>query len=764
MSTTSTTITDEISDFINNLPSYLTGNGSTFVTSLKSLLTTLSTTIDSSLTDVTSLYNEITDTSDTIDDQISNLTITENRNNTDISFSLNWDSSAIDNYNGCNIYVYNFKGTQASSIDWSSATEVSSITTPKSNTYTINNISAGYVYKIVVQGINTYGGVSTLSECPYIVYDVSSLNNVPDAPTSFTVTFDKQGVYWKWQQPTDLDYSYSELRTDTNVGNATNLLEITQDTYSRQLPNTRQGTAYLYNKGYGSRYSADITCDWTKPIPIAPSTLSVASTYQGLQITYSAIPSDCIGIVIVINGEKHYTSDDTFNFYCSTGSYVIQGAYYDSFGIGTYTSTQTIDTVETIPSDAIHITTETVFDDGVIVGKYIGDKEVVGTKIADGAITTDKIYANSITSGKIATNAITTDTINANAITTEKIATNAITTDTIASDAITSTKIASNSITTEKFATDSVELSGDLKVVGGVVTLSDQGLTCLATDNTTISFNGSGMVSKDSSGNVFNVSTRNIMGTATNGQTVTFTNTWPSVPKVIVYPVSLIVQAPSYSSQKVTLHSYADNVTTSGFTLHCYSGIASAAGSKSYNQQLCSRTFDAWQTDNWTQAGATNYTFSLSMPDNVSSITINGHTSISFYTNNGQNLSLNSTNCCLMTLSQDSTTKYSGVLGNGVDTPVTLNNPPVSYCWSGSGSPYTNTENWTISASVTGDLTGTLMINPYFNGVVGDPNSNTVTIVIDSINFTISGEQVLDSSGTAAFLVTDNSNTNYTVS
>ena len=123
------------------------------------------------------------------------------------------------------------------------------------------------------------------------------------------------------------------------------------------------------------------------------------------------------------------------------------------------------DTVS-ISGKYIHITGQTVFDNGVIVAKHIGDKAVVGTKIADGAITTDKLVANAITGDKIAANAVTSDKIKAGSVTATQIATDAVTADKIKTGSVTSDKVVAGAITGDKIAGNSI--SGD-KIQAGAI-------------------------------------------------------------------------------------------------------------------------------------------------------------------------------------------------------------------------------------------------------------------------------------------------------
>lgn len=123
------------------------------------------------------------------------------------------------------------------------------------------------------------------------------------------------------------------------------------------------------------------------------------------------------------------------------------------------------DTVS-ISGKYIHITGQTVFDNGVIVAKHIGDKAIVGTKIADDTITTGKLVANAITGDKIAANAVTSDKIKAGSVTATQIATDAVTADKIKTGSVTSDKVVAGAITGDKIAGNTI--SGD-KIQAGAI-------------------------------------------------------------------------------------------------------------------------------------------------------------------------------------------------------------------------------------------------------------------------------------------------------
>ena len=802
----------------------------------------------------------------------------------------------VKNYDSAEIYIKETKGNIADHKNWDEVEVSRTIRTTKTDTVTVDGINAGYIYQITFQAKNTFGSVSRKSGCPVLQYAVSALNNVPDPPVEFDVYFNRDGVLWKWKQPDNLDYSYSELRTNQDVGNKVGLLEVTQDTKSTVMPPTREGTAYLYNKGYGSKYSTPLTKPWSKPIPTAPQAFKAEKTFRGILFTYSKIPEDCIGIVISINGEKHYTQDDTWTYYCSMGNFVVKACYYDIFGEGTWTEESTVAVyteidpnwlknesitlakVDTTIKDAVkdaqdsvgkintingsiaqlektdasitstvaenkkkqdaqnttfvsqikqnsdsitsvvtsvektnkkvdsnysailqnqkdialrvksddiinqiniskegvridgnkvHITGDTVFDKGVIVSSYIGDKQVVGTKIADGAIETDKLAANSVTAGKIATNAVTADKIEAGAITTDKIAAEAVTAKSIGAGAITADKLTSGAVTADKLAANTINLAGALKVVGGNVTLDENGLSINSSDGKTI-FNGNGMVFTDSTGTSYNVVTRSIMGTAKNGQYVKFGAKWPNVPNVIVSPLSMVVSNPGFSQAIITLHSYADQITQEGFYVRCYSGIQSGEGTLTYNRNYYNSKVDIDRygvTITPSSAGSTSF----NSPSNGDKITIRYRVDLN-------------------------TTHFAGKATVQVITNIYINDSlirslhnvanPIECGWVGwnSGAESDWVSHMYGSGSSSKEFTEIIGLSPnsvikieskfksvdyriHVNGSSFDSAGEiNISCTMVSATVDIAGEQVLDANGTALFLVTDNSSQNYTVS
>lgn len=570
---------------INQLPPSIQGDGRKFISLLKNYLKEIADGVNGELAKVQKIFNTLADNPDTIKEQIKSVTVEERSVNGSVSLIVNWDSSDIKQYSGASIDVK--VGDFHDSISYYEDKQViRHYDTPKTNTFTIDNVEIGKKYWIRVRGKDVRNALSEAHKAPVALYYVSEETHAPRPPYEATVLFDKRGAYWSWKQYPQNEYQWTELRLDEHVGDVHNRLDLTTDWHSNAKPHARIGKGYLYNKGVGNAYSAPATIEYSKPVPAKPTHLVVKPVIEGLNITFANIPEDCTGAIVYVNNEENFVVDNSLNYLCSTGSYTVKVCYTDIFGNGEISDPVTISTVEEIPvemlnkeklginainqgitdinnarkeidkkigglqtsltsmngiidakvKDAkdtaesrltatanainstvsnnfnnlqtsitqvansievkvkagvdkltgqeivsrinlapdtvsisgkyIHITGQTVFDNGVIVSKHIGDNAVVGTKIADGAISTDKIVANAITGNKIAANAITSDKIKTGEITAEKIATGTITGDRLKAGTITGDKIVTGSISGDKIAANSI--SGD-KIQAGAI-------------------------------------------------------------------------------------------------------------------------------------------------------------------------------------------------------------------------------------------------------------------------------------------------------
>lgn len=563
---------------VNQLPPSIQGDGRKFISLLKNYLKAIADGVNDELAKVQKIFNTLADNPDTIKEQIKSITIDEKSVNGNVSLILKWDSSDIKQYNGASIDIKVGDFADGTS-DFDNKDVIRHYDTAKTNTFTIDSVEVGKKYWIRVRGKDVRNALSEAHKAPVALYYVSEETHAPRPPYEATVVFDKRGAYWSWKQYPQNDYQWTELRLDEHVGELHNRLDLTTDWHSTIKPHSRIGKGYLYNKGVGNAYSAPATIEYSKPVPAKPTHLVVKPVIEGLNITFANIPEDCTGAIVYVNNEENFVVDNSLNYLCSTGTYVVKVCYIDVFGNGEISDPVTISTVEEIPiemlnkeklginainqgitdinnarkeidkkigglqtsltamngiidakvKDAkdtaesrltatanainstvsnnfnnlqtsitqvansievkvkagvdkltgqeivsrinlapdtvsisgkyIHITGQTVFDNGVIVSKYIGDNAVAGTNIANGSISTDKIVAGAVTGDKIAANAVTADKIKAGSITSNQIATNAVTAEKIQSDAVTSDKVVAGAITGDKIAGSSI--SGD---------------------------------------------------------------------------------------------------------------------------------------------------------------------------------------------------------------------------------------------------------------------------------------------------------------
>lgn len=281
-----------------------------------------------------------------------------------------------------------------------------------------------------------------------------------------------------------------------------------------------------------------------------------------------------------------------------------------------------------INGSKIHITGDTVFDNGIIVSSYIGDSQVVGTKIADGAISTAKLSANSVTANELASNSVTTDKIEAGAITTDRIAAGAVTAESIGAGAITADKLTSGAVTADKLAANEINMAGALKIVGGAVTLDENGMTVKETIGGSVQFGQRGMSFIDSNGHAFAGIGRFCTGTVNDGQTVKFANSWDVTPAVFLFPIRLQTSAVGYTNVNMYQDVEAINVSKEGFTAVCKSILKAGSGASFPLSWTCTGAKDAGDIPVYKKAPASyhteNYSYNINIPTTATHIWITG--------------------------------------------------------------------------------------------------------------------------------------------
>lgn len=153
-------------------------------------------------------------------------------------------------------------------------------------------------------------------------------------PKYFYLTFSRAGFEFSWS-PVDVDnFDHYELRLNKSVGSAIGLLSSTTSVKDSPKLLNRTGIVYLYVVLKDESFSNPCTINYSKAVPAAPNKIAVSKTDEGTLVFFDAVPSDCIGAVVYINGVKYETLESPFLY---SGGAVVSDvliAYYDSFGSG----------------------------------------------------------------------------------------------------------------------------------------------------------------------------------------------------------------------------------------------------------------------------------------------------------------------------------------------------------------------------------------------------------------------------------------------
>ncbi len=165
--------------------------------------------------------------------------------------------------------------------------------------------------------------------------EINPVDGSYPTPRNFYLSFDRTGGKLTWTHLADIsELAYYETRTDTKVGEKAGLLDRTTDTFSTILPVSYVGTVYLYAVSQSGVASNPSTLTYSKPRPDAPTDISAVSSSEGTLVTFSDIPSDCIGANLYIGGAQYQSTTNLFLYVDSSEIDQIEVAFYDQFGEG----------------------------------------------------------------------------------------------------------------------------------------------------------------------------------------------------------------------------------------------------------------------------------------------------------------------------------------------------------------------------------------------------------------------------------------------
>ena len=271
---------------------------------------------------------------------------------------LSWNVPLFLNYKDCMVY-YKKNNRQVKDLSMTDA-QVSSAGFENEwelagrgyENFTLSDVTAKDIYKFAIVTTDAYGNVNDPDYSPSITINVYEKTEKPDTPDGFGINIDGTNdiitVYWN--KVSNLDIQYYEIRNDVNCGVEDNHLiaRTSGNSYVVQLQN-RTGTLYLFAYSAIGKYGYPANLTYNKPIPEAPSNITLTSKLGGFAIEVAPVPVGCDGVNIYINGSgetptnlKVRSLNGTYTHSCGAGIYVVTAAYTDLFGEGTRSPSSSI--------------------------------------------------------------------------------------------------------------------------------------------------------------------------------------------------------------------------------------------------------------------------------------------------------------------------------------------------------------------------------------------------------------------------------------
>lgn len=223
---------------------------------------------------------------------------------------------------------------------------------------TLPQVDIGKRYQIAVCTQDVFGNVETPDASAQTNILVAISTATPTAPTNLSVTL-KDAVVIKWDEVHNADVKYYEIRLDANVGvdNANFITRTADNSYTTNAITARYGTIYVFAVSAYGITSAPATAAYNFATPAAPK-ISVKAKMQGIECrVLESIQNNCIGVHWYFDGATNDSDDKTANlsYYKSldAGVYEVKACYYNYFGDGRYSGSETVTVKATIDAGLI---------------------------------------------------------------------------------------------------------------------------------------------------------------------------------------------------------------------------------------------------------------------------------------------------------------------------------------------------------------------------------------------------------------------------
>lgn len=205
----------------------------------------------------------------------------------------------------------------------------------------ISAAQLGDVYKLKLVAEDVNGFVTPDSDATYLTLKVEAKQTVPSTPTGFKKDFSRgKGFIFSWDDVTDSDVDFYELRYDQNPGAAYNLLARAQGTsITLESMPSRKAKIYLYAHNATKKYSYPTSLTYDYPILPAPGGLTIEKGILSANITVPDIPNGADGVRLYIEHQPIDIGKNThYSYSNAAGIYTVTACYYDIFGEGYQTA------------------------------------------------------------------------------------------------------------------------------------------------------------------------------------------------------------------------------------------------------------------------------------------------------------------------------------------------------------------------------------------------------------------------------------------
>ena len=206
------------------------------------------------------------------------------------------------------------------------------------NRATIPQAIVGDTYRIAVTTKDRWGATTSPDQAPRIEILVAVKSEIPNTPEGFGITFGNR-VELYWDEVTNSDIAYYEVRTDQSTGLGTASLVVRTSSLKASVTLAeRTGTLYLYACNAQGKYSYPAVLTYNKPMPDAPTNIAITTALHGANFRVPPIPSTATSVRYYISGTKTTDMIESKNplvvYQCEPDVYSIYACYVDIFGEG----------------------------------------------------------------------------------------------------------------------------------------------------------------------------------------------------------------------------------------------------------------------------------------------------------------------------------------------------------------------------------------------------------------------------------------------